>query len=172
MNAATLVRPSAGLVFVLLAVLLVLVLPPFSRSSIFWSIGLLIDLVIVVPFGAAVVLTAGRTRPRAPVSALFLAVAMAVQGMYAFFLGGQGPSCLDPAQDLELALLFGLTIPLQKPLWLLVLLPSPVLAYGLLWRLGPSLRALVVATFLIAFGVAIAVPLDHFAPSEHRCVDF
>jgi hypothetical protein len=172
MNATTLVRVSAGLLIVLLAVLLIFVLPPFSRTATFWSIGLLIDLIIVVPFGSAVVLAAGRTRARAPLSALFLAVAMAVQGMYAFFLGGQGPSCLDPAQDLEFAALFGLVIPLQRPIWLLVLLPSPVLAYGLLWRLRPLLRALMVATFLVVFGAAIAVPLDRFAPSEHRCVDF
>ncbi len=171
MNATTLVRATTGLLFVLLAVLVVLVLPTFSRPPIFWSMGLLIDLIIVVPFGAAVVLASGRTRARAPRSALVLAVAMAVQGMYAFFLGGQGPSCADPAQDLGLALVFGLMIPLQKPISLLVLLPAPVLAYGLLWRLGPLLRALTVGTVLIALGAAVAVPLDHFAPSEHRCVD-
>jgi hypothetical protein len=134
--------------------------------------GLLIDLIIVVPFGSAVVLAAGRTRARAPRSTLVLAVAIAVQGMYAFFLGGQGPSCADPAQDLELALVFSLVIPLQSPLSLLVLLLAPVLAYGVLWRLGPLQRAPTVAAFLISFGAAITVPLDHFAPSEHRCVDF
>ena len=165
-------RASTGLVLLLLVVLLVLALPPHTRTSAFWSTALLIDLVIVVPFGAVVALAAGRTRARAPRSAILLALAMAAQGAYAFSVGGQGPSCLGPAQDLELALLFVLMIPLQKPLWLLVLLPSPLLAYGLLWRLAPSLRALVVVTFLLAFGVAIAAPLDRYAPSEHRCVDF